>query len=130
MDQRPGRIHRKGGTRSPAYVVTLDPDALEGFRVTVLERKRHLIAEIMVGGPDSSLTYRQLRALTHGPRRRSIRITFEAVTPGHGGRARADEVVDDLAIEQVCAWTSRDFVEDFASLYAAARGMPLSRVDQ
>lgn len=57
---------------------------------------------------------------------RSVRITFDRPA----GLFRADECLGDRVTEAITQdWCSEALAEDLAALYAATRGLPVSRVD-
>jgi hypothetical protein len=121
-NQRPARIHRAGRPGVPTYVLSVnkrleDDDAAR--------RKERLIAQIMGGVPTlmgAPASFTAIKEIARG--RRTVRITFDHDI------ARADVCVGEHPVNRVCSWTERGFVEDFAGLYAAALGLPLSRVDR
>lgn len=129
-NQRPARIHRAGRPGVPTYVLNVnkrleDDDAAR--------RKERLIAHIMGGVPtlasstdtEAGVRWRFAMVKDIARGRRTVRITFDHAND----IARADECIGEHPINPVCSWTERGFVEDFAGLYAAALGLPLSRVD-
>lgn len=57
---------------------------------------------------------------------RSVRITFNRTLEAF----RADECLGDWVTEAITeGWVSEELAEDLAALYAAIRGLPVSRVD-
>jgi hypothetical protein len=122
-NQRPTRIHRVGRPGVPTYVLSVNK-LLEADDTA--RRKERLIAQIMGGVPTlmgAPASFTVIKEIARG--RRTVRITFD----NGNDIARADECIGEHPVNRVCSWTTRDFVEDFAGLYAAALGLPLSRVD-
>jgi hypothetical protein len=120
-NQRPARIHRAGRPGVPTFIVTMDAGMTAD---DIARRKERLIAQIMGGVPTlmgAPASFTAIKEIARG--RRTVRITFDHDI------ARADECIGEHPVNRVCSWTARDFVEDFAGLYAAALGLPLSRVD-
>jgi hypothetical protein len=122
-DQRPRRIYRRGRPGVPTHVVTIGDQFTPA---DIALRKQRLIAQIMGGVPTlvgAPASFTVIKEIARG--RRTVRITFD----NGNDIARADECIGEHSVNRVCSWTTRDFVEDFAGLYAAALGLPLSRVD-
>lgn len=74
----------------------------------VIEAKLALIREILA---------------PRGPR--TVRVTFAC----GADLARVDEMALNFVIAPVIGWLARDVAEDYAALYAAARELPISRMD-
>jgi hypothetical protein len=123
-DQRPRRIHRRGRPGVPTHVVTISGDQFTPADIAL--RKQHLIAQIMAGVPVNAggrRDFAMVKEIAYA--RRTVRITFDH----HRDLARADTFAGEHPVNRVCGWTTLDFVESFAPLYAAALGLPVSRVD-
>lgn len=127
--------HRRGGQPQPTRIrLYLRRDNLDAQVRALLDDKKHYLEQLL--GVDleldlPELTFSDVKAIALGlpTGQRTVRVSFRHEP--WGSFARVDECFGGRVVFEVTegGWIALDEAEDWAALYAAARELPVSRID-